>query len=156
MHWRHPLSCNEGTPALCFHAHTWLPTAPYLSSNQSAVGNSGLNLSHKSGVQVPIYDFKLSKRVGYRTQKQPTSRVVIIEGIYSLSARLRQACGQNSFVVPAKTCFVGHLLCTEDCWPFASLLLSSLQQSSSACSIGDACLCNVTHGQTGVMVLPAL
>lgn len=46
-------------------------------------------------MQVPIYDFKLSKRVGYRTQKQPTSRVVIIEGIYSLSARLRQACGQN-------------------------------------------------------------
>ncbi|KAA6424132.1 MAG: uridine-cytidine kinase C-like [Trebouxia sp. A1-2] len=40
----------------------------------------------KSGqpTQVPIYDFKLSKRVGYRTQKQPTSRVVIIEGIYSL------------------------------------------------------------------------
>lgn len=45
----------------------------------------------KSGqpTQVPMYDFKLSKRVGYRTQKQPTSRVVIIEGIYSLSARLR-------------------------------------------------------------------
>jgi len=40
-------------------------------------------------MQVPKYDFKLSKRVGYRTQKQPTSRVVIIEGIYSLSARLR-------------------------------------------------------------------
>ena len=39
--------------------------------------------------QVPIYDFKQSKRVGYRTQMQPTSRVVIIEGIYSLSTRLR-------------------------------------------------------------------
>ena len=40
-------------------------------------------------MQVPIYDFKLSKRVGYRTQTVPVSRVVIIEGIYSLSARLR-------------------------------------------------------------------
>ncbi len=89
-------------------------------------------------MQVPIYDFKLSKRVGYRTQKQPTSRVVIIEGIYSLSARLRQACCQNLFVVPATTHSFGHLLCTEDGWPFASLLLSSLPQSSSACSVGDA------------------
>ena len=39
--------------------------------------------------QAPIYDFKVSKRVGYKTVKVPTSRVVIVEGIYALSARIR-------------------------------------------------------------------
>eukprot|EP00879_Flechtneria_rotunda_P021400 GHRR01022557.1.p1 GENE.GHRR01022557.1~~GHRR01022557.1.p1 ORF type:complete len:361 (+),score=111.23 GHRR01022557.1:194-1276(+) len=38
---------------------------------------------------VPIYDFKLSKRVGYVTMPVPGSRVVIIEGIYALSERLK-------------------------------------------------------------------
>ncbi|KAM7267267.1 hypothetical protein ACFE04_009433 [Oxalis oulophora] len=40
-------------------------------------------------VQVPIYDFKTSSRVGYRTVEVPSSRIVIIEGIYSLSEKLR-------------------------------------------------------------------
>ncbi|XP_059445268.1 inorganic pyrophosphatase TTM2 [Corylus avellana] len=40
-------------------------------------------------VQVPIYDFKSSSRTGYRTLKVPSSRIVIIEGIYALSERLR-------------------------------------------------------------------
>ncbi|GJP45807.1 hypothetical protein CLOM_g5142 [Closterium sp. NIES-68] len=40
-------------------------------------------------VQVPIYDFKSSTRVGFREVKVPKSRVVIIEGIYALSERLR-------------------------------------------------------------------
>ena len=39
--------------------------------------------------QVPIYDFKESRRVGYRTVEVPPSRVVILEGIYALNARLR-------------------------------------------------------------------
>lgn len=57
-----------------------------------------LKLKLNWGSQVPIYDFKLSKRVGFRTQAVPKSRVVIIEGIYSLSTRLRYigrfcACG---------------------------------------------------------------
>ncbi|XP_038680251.1 inorganic pyrophosphatase TTM1-like isoform X2 [Tripterygium wilfordii] len=45
----------------------------------------------KSGetVQVPIYDFKTSSRTGYRTIEVPSSRIVIIEGIYALSERLR-------------------------------------------------------------------
>jgi uridine kinase len=38
--------------------------------------------------QMPIYDFKQSKRVGYKTVNVPESRVVIIEGIYALSQRL--------------------------------------------------------------------
>jgi uridine kinase len=42
-------------------------------------------------VQAPIYDFKTSSRVGYRTVKQPSSRVVIVEGIYALSAQIRRA-----------------------------------------------------------------
>ncbi|XP_010261757.1 PREDICTED: uridine-cytidine kinase C-like isoform X1 [Nelumbo nucifera] len=40
-------------------------------------------------VQVPIYDFKSSCRTGYRTVEVPTSRLVIIEGIYALSEKLR-------------------------------------------------------------------
>ncbi|PRW57239.1 Uridine-cytidine kinase C [Chlorella sorokiniana] len=39
--------------------------------------------------QVPIYDFKESRRVGYRTVEVPESRVVILEGIYALNVRLR-------------------------------------------------------------------
>jgi uridine kinase len=39
--------------------------------------------------QTPIYNFKESRRVGYRTVEKPASRVVIIEGIYALSARIR-------------------------------------------------------------------
>lgn len=40
-------------------------------------------------VQVPIYDFKSSCRIGYRTVEVPSSRIVIIEGIYALSEKLR-------------------------------------------------------------------
>ncbi|GMJ00069.1 triphosphate tunnel metalloenzyme 1 [Hibiscus trionum] len=40
-------------------------------------------------VQVPIYDFKSSSRIGYRTLEVPSSRIVIIEGIYALSEKLR-------------------------------------------------------------------
>ncbi|KAK9276882.1 hypothetical protein L1049_006419 [Liquidambar formosana] len=40
-------------------------------------------------VEVPIYDFKSSSRTGYRTLEVPSSRIVIIEGIYALSERLR-------------------------------------------------------------------
>ncbi|CAI0405157.1 unnamed protein product [Linum tenue] len=40
-------------------------------------------------VEVPIYDFKSSSRTGYRTVEVPDSRIVIIEGIYALSERLR-------------------------------------------------------------------
>ncbi|KAF8037497.1 hypothetical protein BT93_B0405 [Corymbia citriodora subsp. variegata] len=40
-------------------------------------------------VQVPIYDFKSSSCIGYRTIEVPSSRIVIIEGIYALSEKLR-------------------------------------------------------------------
>ncbi|CAI9785327.1 unnamed protein product [Fraxinus pennsylvanica] len=39
-------------------------------------------------VEVPIYDFKSSSRTGYRTLEVPSSRIVIIEGIYALSEKL--------------------------------------------------------------------
>ncbi|KAJ6982288.1 hypothetical protein NC653_025410 [Populus alba x Populus x berolinensis] len=39
--------------------------------------------------EVPVYDFKSSTRTGYRTLEVPSSRIVIIEGIYALSANLR-------------------------------------------------------------------
>ncbi|XP_038879058.1 inorganic pyrophosphatase TTM1 isoform X1 [Benincasa hispida] len=46
-------------------------------------------LREGKSVQVPIYDFKTSSRVGYRTLEVPESRIVIIEGIYALSEKLR-------------------------------------------------------------------
>lgn len=47
------------------------------------------DLKAGKAVQVPIYDFKTSSRVGYRTVEAPSSRIVIIEGIYALSEKLR-------------------------------------------------------------------
>ncbi|ESR54098.1 Inorganic pyrophosphatase TTM1 [Citrus sinensis] len=46
-------------------------------------------LKEGKAVQVPIYDFKSSSRIGYRTLEVPSSRIVIIEGIYALSEKLR-------------------------------------------------------------------
>lgn len=47
------------------------------------------DLKAGNSVEVPIYDFKSSCRVGYRTLEVPSSRIVIIEGIYALSEKLR-------------------------------------------------------------------
>ncbi|KAL5987512.1 Inorganic pyrophosphatase ttm1 [Asimina triloba] len=47
------------------------------------------DLKEGKPAQVPIYDFKTSSRIGYRTIEVPTSRIVIIEGIYALSEKLR-------------------------------------------------------------------
>ncbi|CAG7893495.1 unnamed protein product [Brassica rapa] len=46
-------------------------------------------LKDGKSVQVPIYDFKSSSRIGYRTLEVPSSRIVILEGIYALSEKLR-------------------------------------------------------------------
>ncbi|PIA63369.1 hypothetical protein AQUCO_00201008v1 [Aquilegia coerulea] len=48
-----------------------------------------IGLKEGNPVQAPIYDFKSSSRIGYRTVEVPSSRIVIIEGIYALSERLR-------------------------------------------------------------------
>ncbi|KAG5521301.1 hypothetical protein RHGRI_033750 [Rhododendron griersonianum] len=40
-------------------------------------------------VEIPVYDFKSSSRTGYRTLDVPSSRIVVIEGIYALSEKLR-------------------------------------------------------------------
>ncbi|KAH1074329.1 hypothetical protein J1N35_026657 [Gossypium stocksii] len=47
------------------------------------------DLKEGKDVQVPIYDFKTSSRTGYRTLEVPSSRIVIVEGIYALSEKLR-------------------------------------------------------------------
>lgn len=47
------------------------------------------DLKEGKDAEVPIYDFKSSTRTGYRTLQVPTSRIVIIEGIYALSEKLR-------------------------------------------------------------------
>ncbi|WOL04474.1 uridine-cytidine kinase C [Canna indica] len=46
-------------------------------------------LREGKSIQVPIYDFKSSSRIGYRTIHVPSSRIVILEGIYALSEKLR-------------------------------------------------------------------
>ena len=51
-------------------------------------GETGTDTVAVAG-QVPIYDFKQSRRVGFRTVEVPTSRVVVVEGIYALSKRIR-------------------------------------------------------------------
>ena len=38
--------------------------------------------------KVPIYDFKISRRVGYEDVEVPKSRIIIIEGIHALSSKL--------------------------------------------------------------------
>ncbi|XP_076898080.1 inorganic pyrophosphatase TTM2-like [Bidens hawaiensis] len=48
-----------------------------------------LDLKERKTIEVPIYDFKSSCRTGYRTLEVPSSRIVIIEGIYALSEKLR-------------------------------------------------------------------
>lgn len=47
------------------------------------------SLREGNPAEVPIYDFKTSSRTGYRTVEVPTSRIVVIEGIYALSEQLR-------------------------------------------------------------------
>ncbi|CAO2828455.1 unnamed protein product [Amaranthus hypochondriacus] len=47
------------------------------------------DLKAGKAAQVPIYDFKTSSRTGYRTVEAPSSRIVIIEGIYALGEKLR-------------------------------------------------------------------
>ena len=39
--------------------------------------------------EVPIYCYKASRRIGFRTVAPPTSRVLLLEGIYALSGTLR-------------------------------------------------------------------
>ncbi|KAL8132553.1 inorganic pyrophosphatase TTM1-like isoform X1 [Apium graveolens] len=46
-------------------------------------------LKEGNPVQAPIYDFKSSSRIGYRTIEVPSSRIVVVEGIYALSDKLR-------------------------------------------------------------------
>ncbi|KAL4857135.1 Uridine-cytidine kinase C [Chlorella vulgaris] len=47
------------------------------------------DLKEGRSTQVPIYDFKESRRVGYQEVAVPESRVVVVEGIYALNVRLR-------------------------------------------------------------------
>ncbi|KAG9153673.1 hypothetical protein Leryth_008578 [Lithospermum erythrorhizon] len=47
------------------------------------------DLKAGKSAEVPTYDFKSSSRTGYRTVEVPSSRIVIVEGIYALSEKLR-------------------------------------------------------------------
>jgi len=46
-------------------------------------------LKNGESVQAPVYDFKESRRTGYVTVNNPSSKVVILEGIYALNEKLR-------------------------------------------------------------------
>jgi uridine kinase len=46
-------------------------------------------LKNGETVQAPVYDYKESKRTGYVTVPCPSSKVVILEGIYALNEKLR-------------------------------------------------------------------
>ncbi|XP_057851860.1 inorganic pyrophosphatase TTM1 isoform X1 [Cryptomeria japonica] len=48
-----------------------------------------LDLKDGKPVKIPVYDFKLSCRTGYRDVDVPSSRIVIIEGIHALNEQLR-------------------------------------------------------------------
>lgn len=61
---------------------------PRLTDYDLLLENLGHLRAGKSA-QVPHYDFKQSKRTGYSAVPVPRSRIVIVEGIYALSARLR-------------------------------------------------------------------
>jgi len=73
------------------------PTVPNLDGNfdDPRITDYELLLSNlrdlKEGrpAMTPVYDFKTSSRVGTRQVDVPTGRIVIVEGIYALSARLR-------------------------------------------------------------------
>uniref|UniRef100_A0A383VV85 CYTH domain-containing protein n=1 Tax=Tetradesmus obliquus TaxID=3088 RepID=A0A383VV85_TETOB len=47
------------------------------------------DLKAGKSADIPIYDFKQSKRVGFTTTPVPSSRVVVLEGIYALNERLK-------------------------------------------------------------------
>ncbi|XP_074577376.1 inorganic pyrophosphatase TTM2-like [Curcuma longa] len=61
---------------------------PRITDYSTLLENIG-GLKEGRSVEVPIYDFKASSRVGYRTVDVPSSRIVILEGIYALSDKLR-------------------------------------------------------------------
>jgi uridine kinase len=47
------------------------------------------DLKEGKTIEAPIYDFKTSTRVGYRTVECPPSKIIVVEGIYALSGKLR-------------------------------------------------------------------
>ncbi|KAG7673300.1 hypothetical protein Ndes2526B_g03266 [Nannochloris sp. 'desiccata'] len=61
---------------------------PRITDYETLLANL-IDLKAGKSTQSPIYDFKESRRVGYSTVEVPESRVVILEGIYALSRRLR-------------------------------------------------------------------
>jgi len=65
-----------------------LPADPRLTDYELLLENIAA-LRDGKPAEVPIYDFKQSKRVGFQRVEVPASRVVIIEGIYALSSRIR-------------------------------------------------------------------
>lgn len=61
---------------------------PRLTDYDTLLANVA-DLKRGEATQAPIYDFKQSRRVGYREVAVPEARIVIIEGIYALSSRIR-------------------------------------------------------------------
>ncbi|MCO5593328.1 hypothetical protein L7F22_047338 [Adiantum nelumboides] len=76
------LASGQGKPIVSYGCDPRLTDYDHLLENLN-------DLRAGKDVEIPIYDFKLSQRVGYRTLKVPSSRIVVIEGIYALTEKLR-------------------------------------------------------------------
>ena len=61
---------------------------PRLTDYDTLLANVA-DLKSGKATRAPIYDFKQSRRVGFREVAVPEARVVIVEGIYALSSRIR-------------------------------------------------------------------
>ena len=61
---------------------------PRLTDYDTLLANVA-DLKRGEPTRAPIYDFKQSRRVGFREVAVPEARIVIIEGIYALSSRIR-------------------------------------------------------------------
>ncbi|KAI9083437.1 hypothetical protein K1719_034651 [Acacia pycnantha] len=74
---------------LGYYIHAFLAITDLRLTDYDTLLQNAHDLKEGKSVEVPIYDFKSSSRTGYRTVEVPSSRIVIIEGIYALSEKLR-------------------------------------------------------------------
>ena len=97
--------------------------------------------------QAPIYDFKTSRRVGYRTVQQPSSRVVIVEGIYALSQQIRRAWHACHVRSHGWTCTL--FACNQRCAPLYTGSPECLVHSANSAFTGCRPLLDLRVSVTG-------
>ena len=88
---------HELTPLTVLSLDAYLNTAALVDGNYDdprltdfdALEATLADLRGSRPAQVPIYDFKQSRRVGYSTLPPPPNGVVLVEGLYALHQRVR-------------------------------------------------------------------